>query len=112
MTSEAMAKKREDILDNYLADLNLESSADVATFLRRRRIKGVRKSYVRCPIAVYLSKKTKARIRVDGDNAMWGSGSLTAHAALPFPVTAFVEDFDGGCYPKLEVRRTKKKVVK
>lgn len=99
-----------------LADLDKGGSEDVAIRLQELGIRGVRGNECGCPVANYLGRVLPyvESVVVGGDgvyitgityedvNGFQQPWDVRLHATLPDSVSAFVVDYDQGCYPELE----------
>lgn len=99
-----------------LKELDKGGSEDVAIRLAELGIKGQRDTDCGCPVAVYLNRVLPdveyafvgseaafitGVVREEVDGGFINSWDVRLHATLPDSVSAFVEDFDAGCYPEL-----------
>jgi hypothetical protein len=98
-----------------LADLDKGGSEDVAMRLEELGIRGRQDSGCACPIAEYLLQVVPGMdsvtveresayvygIRYDLDDPAFPIVLGPLHITLPDSVSAFVADFDQGCFPQL-----------
>ena len=99
-----MGKKKAMTLKEAVATLP-KSLTEIVKFLKARHIKGEREVPTFCPIAVYLSKKTKKNVSVFGDEDeedIEAVNGETERVKAPASIRHFVAEFDDGKYPELD----------
>lgn len=76
--------------------------SNIPEFLRKKGIKGYRRSGESCPIANLIAQETTATsIEVKTKWVNYYRGSLLCSADLPFNAINFIEQFDAGDFPDL-----------
>lgn len=85
-------------LERALAKLPGTSEC-IAAFLKKIGIKGRKCKEAACPLANYFKKETGMYTRVPGNTARNGEAVVN----LPYQAIDFVNKFDLGSYPDLEV---------
>lgn len=88
--------------------LRYRTADGIALRFRTLGIKGKRNRCTMCPLAVFLRQRIGCRIRVHCQGAYTGAGSIWPNGngvALPYVVRLFVERFDNGLYPELDITK-------
>jgi len=100
----------EEFPDNWL-EIAIESLGSTADHVRQTVPKGYRRSPGCCPVANYLKEVAPPgmyggawRTKV----VMSNRGSIIYHVPLPPNVTEFIDNFDAGLYPELDMENKDK----
>lgn len=87
---------------------NFDNEAELVEELKVNGIRGTRNEPEYCPLALYLNKKFDKRFYVDENKIVCTQGYT--HCTTPQVCQDFIDDFDSGVFPELELRKVLKNV--